>query len=290
MTAETKKKLTLIKPNGNKSNRLIQNLHFELFCLEHKIDYHNPTFNDLASFYNQPCNSNTGLFLKVLQIDLLGKLFRHSKLVKRIVSVVWIFSKLGFLKLIRFDNPKEVDVCEEKLLAAFQKNNEIYTAGFRFRLPQLAEKYRVEMAHKYSLKKSFYEANPFVNKIEEFKRQGFTLTGVHIRRGDYKKWKGGAHYYNDKVYQRHIDSISEQLIAQGKEKQVFILFSNETLSIPESENTLISKENWYIDHHLMSICNFLIGPPSTFTLWASYIGNVKLMYIPDSETELHINN
>lgn len=286
MAAENKKKLILIKPNGNKSNRLIQNLHFELFCLEHHIDYHNPTFNDLASYYNQPCNSNTSLFLKVLQIDLLSKLFRHSKLIKRVFSVVWIFSKLGFLKLIRFDNTNEINSCEEKLLEAFRKSKEIYTAGFRFRLPHLAEKYRVEMAHRYSLKQPFYEANPFVNKIEELKKQGFTVTGVHIRRGDYKKWKGGIYYYDDKVYKKHIENISLQLVKQGNEKHMFVIFSNDVVDFEQSNNLIISNEDWYIDHHVMSLCDYLIGPPSTFTLWASYVGQVKLFHLYDNNEKI----
>lgn len=286
MKLNGKKKLIVIKPNGNHSNRLQQNLHFEVFCREHQIEYHNPTFNDMAGYYAEPCNTETNLFLNFLQIDILGKLFRHSRVVKKIFSVVWILSKFSFLKLIRFDKESEIPESESLLLKVFEKSDVVYVAGWRFRLPELSEKYRVEMAKKYTLKAALYENSVLVKKACEMKSQGYTLIGVHIRRGDYNKWKGGIYCYNDLVYEKYMDSISEQLSQQGKDKQMFVLFSNEVLKFQQSTNIIISKENWFIDQYVMSICDYLIGAPSTFTLWASYVGQAKLFHIYDSNENI----
>lgn len=280
------KKLIVIKPNGNHSNRLLQNLHFELFCRKHQIEYQNPTFIDMAGFYTEPCNTETNLFLKFLQIDILGKLFRHSRVVKKICSVVWILSKLSCLKLIRFDKESELSDSEGLLLKAFEKNDVVYVAGWKFRLSELTEKHRNEVSNNYLLKASFYENNNLVKKTDELKSQGYTLIGVHIRRGDYKKWKNGIYCYDDSVYKKYMDSISKQLSQQGKEKQMFLLFSNEVLKFQQATNIIVSKENWYIDQHVMSICDYLIGPPSTFTLWASYVGQAKLFHIYDSNENI----
>lgn len=286
MELKGKKKLIVIKPNGNHSNRLLQNLHFEVFCKEHQMEFHNPTFSDMASYYAEPCNTETNLFLKFLQIDILDKLFRHSRVVKKIFSVVWIISKFRFLKLIRFDKESEMSDSESQLLKAFEKNDVVYVAGWRFRLPELTEKHRVEMAEKYTLKAALYKNSLLAKKAGELKSQGYTLIGVHIRRGDYKKWKGGIYCYNDSVYKKHMNSISEQLSLQGKDKQMFVIFSNEDLKFQQSTNIFISKENWYIDQYVMSICDYLIGPPSTFTLWASYVGRTKLFHIYDDNENI----
>lgn len=280
------KKLIVIKPNGNSSNRLVQNLHFEVFCLEHNIQFQNPTFADMAKFYTAPCNSQTNRFLRFLQIDLLGKIFRHSKLVKRIFSMVWIISRFGFLKLVRFDRAKPN--CEEILLKAFEKNDVVYAAGWAFRVPNLVEKHKAEMMRKYALKPELYNQNELVKKTENWKKEGFTIVGVHIRRGDYKTWKKGKYYYSDDVYRKQMESISQQLSEQGKDKQVFILFSNEPLQFEASSRLLISSEKWFIDHHIMAQCDYLIGPPSTFTLWASNISHAKLFYIFDGNETLSI--
>jgi hypothetical protein len=88
------------------------------------------------------------------------------------------------------------------------------------------------------------------------------------------------------VYKKQMDLISDKLSKAGKDKQTFILFSNEALNIHASETVLLSHEKWYVDHHCMSLCNYLIGPPSTFTLWASYLGKTELKYIQNKDENI----
>lgn len=286
MKLKENKKLIVIKPNGNHSNRLLQNLHFEAFCIEHQIEYHNPTFIDMAGYYAEPCNIETNFFLKFLQIDILGKLFRHSRIVKKIFSVVWIISKSSCLKLILFDKRTEASVSERLLLNALKKNDEVYVGGWRFEFTQLTKKHWGEISRRYSLKATIYKNNELAIKASKLKSEGYSLIGVHIRRGDYKKWKGGIYYYDDNVYKKHIENISLQLVKQGNEKHMFLIFSNDVVEFKQSDNLIISNEDWYIDHHVMSLCDYLIGPPSTFTLWASYVGQVKLFHLYDSNEKI----
>jgi hypothetical protein len=57
--------IILFKGHGYYSNRLFQNLHFEAFCIEHKIPYANATFSDIHDYYLDPAflinNSTTRL-------------------------------------------------------------------------------------------------------------------------------------------------------------------------------------------------------------------------------------
>lgn len=272
------KKLIVIKPNGNHSNRLIQNLYFEVFCKEYNIEFRNPTFNDLSKYYVNPCNSSTNAYYKFLQVDLLGKIFRHSRFVKRVFSTVWLISKVSFLKFVRFDKENEESLIIEKLLRSFKRNNTVYVGGWWFNVPILLEKHKDSVIQNYALKNEYYQENTLVNKVEQLKNKDYTLIGVHIRRGDYKTWKGGKYYFEDDVFEANMNQISKELISKGKHKHVFILFSNEELKFTESDNIIISQNDWYIDHYIMSQCDYLIGPLSTFTLWATLIGNAK--YVP----------
>jgi len=289
MTTSSSKKLIVIKPNGNHSNKLQQNLHFEVFCKEHNIAYQNPTFNDIASLYVDPCNTQTNWFLHFLQIDLLGKLFRHSRVVKKVFSIVWILSKLGVLKLIRFDKQDDHVSAEKKLLKAFEKHDLVYVAGWRFRLTELSEKYRNEMSLKYAIKPHYLKDSALMNEINALKLDGYTLIGIHIRRGDYQKWKGGKYFYDDDVYQKQLRAIESELYLKGIYKYKFVIFSNEIVDFQNDEKIIISNENWYIDHHIMSLCDLLIGPPSTFTLWASYLGGVKLFHLYKANQPVLLN-
>ena len=71
---------------------------------------------------------------------------------------------------------------------------------------------------------------------------------------------------------------------------LFILFSNESISIKENENIVISKESWYFDQWIMTNCDYLIGPPSTFTGWASYIGEVPLLYMESNNVNYSLDD
>jgi len=131
------------------------------------------------------------------------------------------------------------------------------------------------------LQPKFYENNDFYKKIIELKSKGNTIVGIHIRRGDYKKWENGKYYFNDETYEKYMNAFSQKLSNENIKNRVFIIFSNEKVGFEETQNLLISRETWFIDHKVMSICDYLIGPPSTFTLWANYIGKNTLFYIHD---------
>ena len=280
------KKLICLKPNGQYSNRLLQNLNFEAFCMEYGYELQNPTFADMADFYVSPCNVETNFVIKFLRVNLLGRMFRHARIVKKLFSTAWLMSKLGFIKYVDFDRGKREKNSEKTLLKAFEKHDSVFVSGWYFRVSELVEKHHDELIRKYALRSEFYENNDFYKKTIELKRKGYTLAGIHIRRGDYKKWENGKYYFDDETYEKYMSAFSQKLSKNGVEKLVFIIFSNEKVSFAETPNLMISKESWFIDHLIMSLCDYLIGPPSTFTLWANYIGRNTLFYIHDGNGTL----
>jgi hypothetical protein len=110
--------------------------------------------------------------------------------------------------------------------------------------------------------------------------------GVHIRRGDYKTFQGGRFYYSDEQYVRIIRSYYDNC------------YPKERLSVYICGNDPNLDKDYYRDHlkdffvHfpegnpaedlcLLSLCDNLIGPPSTFTLVASMYRDVPLYWIED---------
>ena len=281
------KKLVLLLLKGQHSNRLILNLNFEAFCLEHGIEYCNPTLTQ-AKYYNSPCLTKTTSVISFLRINLLFGVFRNSSFVKKYFSIAWFASVLGLVRFVVFnrDITRKEESCEKVLLKAFEKNAIVFTGGWNFRVPHLIEKHRDELIKKYSLKPEFYENNEFYKKIMKLKQGENVLIGIHIRRGDYKKWRGGKYYFEDDVYQKYINDFSQKLSEKTDKKQIFIIFSNGNTEFSDSENLLVSKEEWFIDHHIMSMCDYLIGPLSTFTLWANYIGKNTLFCIRDDSGKI----
>lgn len=114
--------------------------------------------------------------------------------------------------------------------------------------------------------------------MRKYKMGGAFVIGVHIRRGDYKTWEGGRYYYEHQEYAEMMHS----LVREYRDKKVFFFIStNEVydkdvfkdLNLCEFDNITAAQ-----DLYTLSLCDRIIGPLSTFSRWASWYGNVPLVF------------
>lgn len=126
-----------------------------------------------------------------------------------------------------------------------------------------------------------------VNPIfEKYKNNEYFIIGVHIRRGDYQTWLNGQYYYSFDIYKSYMEQI--KCIFPDK-KICFFIASNESIPfeiINKYPCIYIDGANAATDLYALSLCDRLIGPPSTFTRWASFINQVPLFFIFDPKEEL----
>jgi hypothetical protein len=109
---------------------------------------------------------------------------------------------------------------------------------------------------------------------------------IHIRRGDYINFKGGQFYYNDETYARVIKNFIKIHGLEASEYNV-VIFSNENCSLSVNNlNIICERRSEIVDLYLMSRCDFIIGPPSTFSMWASFYGSKPLWFIENSDAEI----
>lgn len=115
--------------------------------------------------------------------------------------------------------------------------------------------------------------------------------GVHVRRGDYKSWRKGHYYFNDIVYIKKMECIRKQLIAEGIDCR-FIICSNEPFEATDTELpiTRIPNASGIEDLCALSKCDYILGPPSSFSQWASFVGNVPLAFLMDEDQELLLSD
>jgi hypothetical protein len=260
--------------SGNHSNRLLQNINFEAFCKENNIEYINPSFFNMHKYYSDPCKLHKGLKGVLFFNPFFFRIFRK---IKR--------SKLFVNNIISFDDENNNNV-----LPSPPPESDIYVSGWYFRVDNLTKKYQDFFIKKYSLKEKYFKNNILFNKIIELKERNRFVIGIHIRRGDYKTWMNGQYYFDDSVYLKYMQNVKTIINQINRQECSFIIFSNDIISINETENIYISRNTWYIDHLLMSKCNLLIGPPSTFTLWASYIGKIKYFQIANDSGEIKVDD
>jgi len=252
----------LIKRYGNHSNRLFQAIHLEAYCLEKSERFINLDFSDMASYY----------------FDNYFKRLNHKILIRLILK----FCKKNIIELV-IDSQNE----NKMNISNFKAHLIKLVTGWGFFSHELTEKYRDYFISKYKLKDKFYKKNELYLWILSNKTK-YVIVGLHIRRGDYQFFNEGKYYYSDSEYMLVVNCV-EEIIKNTGSQCFFIVFSDSDVTF-NSENIIVSKNEWYIDHVLMSNCSYLLGPPSTFTSWASYIGRVPLYHISNVQTKFDLSD
>lgn len=122
--------------------------------------------------------------------------------------------------------------------------------------------------------------------LAPLRADGSLVVGVHLRRGDYKEAYGGRYYYSDGDYLGFMRQIAAYL-----ERPVrFVAVTNEKLDLDffkangmELENVSGSPEE---DLVTLSECDCIVGPPSTFSWWASYYGDKPICFARERDLNL----
>ena len=114
------------------------------------------------------------------------------------------------------------------------------------------------------------------------------LIGVHVRGGDkYRQWRQGAYYYDQATYMDLIERASRLF---SSDRVGFLVCGNERLDLesftewPYTRGTGVPVEDLYS----LAECDYLIGPPSTFSSWASYYGDVPRYVVKDPRRPLTV--
>ena len=175
-----------------------------------------------------------------------------------------IISKISFIK-------DEISLFGGKII--------IFTDWLSFARPELLEKYYTKIKNYFDFKEEFKE---ICEKKLPLKKYGEELVAVHLRRGDYKNWHNGEYYYSIDKYIKQLTTLYEE-----NRNISFVIFSNEVIdsslfnNLPY--NVTFMKGTAQEDLCCMSLCDYIIGPPSTYSAWAGYIGNKKLIWMKERD-------
>lgn len=123
-------------------------------------------------------------------------------------------------------------------------------------------------------------------------KQKKTIVGVHIRRGDYKTHLNGMYFFDDLFYQKRMFELNDVLKVHSSREIVFLICSDEVIDIHlfaglecfQMENAIQVQ-----DLFSLSQCDYIIGPPSTFSMWASFVGQVPLLILSSKHQIVELN-
>ncbi len=199
-------------------------------------------------------------------------------------------SAIGLLPTASF---KYADCDHAALECKMLRHRHIVVSGWNVRFYDLFLKYRQEICDLFTLDSKYTE--PVKEKMHKAETvqcamvNGLRL-GVHIRRGDYAQWGDGKYYYADEVYAAHINRFAQM----HPEAAVHVYLSTNDAGVTaEKFQTLCPQVHI---HHLqgsapedlfmLSECDYLIGPPSTFSLVAAMYRDLPLYRMDTADETL----
>jgi hypothetical protein len=113
-----------------------------------------------------------------------------------------------------------------------------------------------------------------IDKLITTARTGVdVLVGIHIRQGDFATYQGGEFFYSIPQYYEIMQRL-DKLFSQRRVR--FLVCSMEPVhasSFPHLR-VLCGTGHPIEDMYALARCDYLAGPPSTFSAWASFHGKV----------------
>lgn len=194
----------------------------------------------------------------------------------------------------------EVELSESADRAIRQKEMQMRGArmavveGWYLRFYDLFLKYKNEILDLFAF-------NPDIqDKVGDYMQRTSTgecvKLGVHIRRGDYKTFKNGRFFYDDDVYVGFIRTFAS--LHSGQKVSVYLCGNDPALDLQYYIKELETAPNVKVhfmngnpgeDLCMLSLCDYIIGPPSTFSLVGAMYHDIPLLWMftsnPDSVTD-----
>jgi hypothetical protein len=268
---------------GQLGNLLIVFTHFAALALERNLQIVNPAFSPYKHYFEGTHSCQVACFNTNQALSRLRLSYAFANSMFRIVRRA-SFEVPHFLKAIPLDWNQSLDLDQPVNQDRFNCQINV-VGGWLFRCDFLVSKYKPQLARFFlPLKEYREEAMIHIARARQ-NASASLLIGIHIRHGDYKEFQGGRFYYPLSFYRSLIQSLRDQHPAT----LAFVVVSDQPLSYEyfDDPNVYLSNSSELVDMIILSLCDGVIGPPSTFSHYSSCIwGNSNLHHLEHDEIQI----
>jgi hypothetical protein len=112
------------------------------------------------------------------------------------------------------------------------------------------------------------------------------LIGVHIRHGDFRTDKNRGRYFYPT--ERYVQKMKEARAAWPEDRVAFLVCSNEpqAFGLFEGLSCTFASDEPVVEQHALAGCDAIMGPPSSFSMWAAFAGGCPLYWIFDIDERI----
>ena len=280
---------------GRMANRLVLFAHIIGFAEEHRYRVVNPTFHSYADLFE---NTRSDVFCqypaasrKSLLDSLPGvsgiikstRMFYHAGRLARTLQEKFGFFGRSVAVLEEMPRGKLTLLDGPEVRSQIDPAKVVLVNGWKLRAPEYVQK------HADKIRKHFQPAVQIEQDVhllmQRVRQNADVVIGVHIRQGDYRRWKGGKYFFPTSRYAAWMRELMSQFPGA---KVSFLVCSDEPRTDQEFQGlpVVLSVNTPVGDLCALSKCDYLFGPVSTYSLWASFYGNVPLFHVGNSDDRM----
>lgn len=283
--------LVIARKDGQLGNKLLQFAHFIAVSQETGVPVCNPCFGDYAEFFettrsdlwcrfprSEDASQKSGATIASWKRKLL------PRLTHRLMHLWYGIQSLGegvgwkprLTRVVRLRPFESIDLGDELALDDIRCRRLWVALGWRMFSKTLLDK------HQHAIREFFRPLPIHVKNVERVIKaarcNADVVIGVHIRHGDYARFEGGRFYYQLSDYRRWMDSLVQQ---NHSRRVTFLVCGNGVIDPVAFEGLSIKRGPGHMVEDMYSLAetDLIIGPPSTFSAWASLYGQTPLILL-----------
>jgi Glycosyl transferase family 11 len=280
--------LIISAKSGQLGNRLLMFANFIAFAIENKFTVLNPAFEEYAEFFSSTSKdllcSYPKTFLSIPGNNFLRKYYY--------ILNKYLAGNSKANKLI-INRKKTFNWSNYPILKDLKPGSLNFFQGWLFRDGWFVDDLPILRKHREEICTYFQPLDKYKINIDQLisniRSQSEIIVGVHIRHGDYQQHQHGLYFYSVDEYLKVMQLVKEIF---ADKKITFLICSNEQQDESNFHNFSYVYGNNHLveDMYSLAKCDYIIGPPSSYTMWASFYGNKPLYMIRDLNKELTIQD
>ena len=267
---------------GQLGNRLHTHANALAWCIENEVNLINLSFKKYSPWFSSGKSRPVEIFIS--RKSKLANLVRYERLWKFLERICRSDKWLNRLTKIVVKEKKDCEfLSESELNQSFESETDAKALLFRawdLRCPDSLEKQQ-ERVREILIPND--NAKDSANEtISQLRERFDCIVGVHARRGDYEKYLEGIHFHSWDSYRDWIIQTKNLMEISGRDKVGFLLCSDDNPDYPTFDDLPVSfgdSKSVITDLHSLSLCDYNIGPPSSFGTWLSWHGQVPRFQI-----------
>jgi hypothetical protein len=280
-----KRWMLLSKKTGQLGNRLTVYAHCLAAAREREYHFLNPAFCEYAPFFVGPrasiaaADAMPGAQLSLPTMRARAAAYIAARIAYKSAKVLK-YVACGRIAVSRARNEVHLDLREVIEGAESHGCRYLVLQGYHFRHnPWFAR-------HDAFIREFLDAAEPWRSEgrdaVARLRASCDSVVGIHIRHGDYRQHLGGRFFWEVPRYvalmRRMVDLLSPARVG-------FIVCSNAVHGEQDFAGLTWSPGPGHLvsDQQALASCDWILGPPSSFSSWAAYVGRSRLLRLEDPE-------